>query len=965
MAFVLLTHVGQAQSPYFQQITNRDGLPSMTIYDIHEDKKGYIWLATNAGICYYDGVRFTTLDTPLSKGNSFTNLREDSKGRIYFNNFNSQLFYATYTKTGEVTLPSQIRKQDGIVAFFIDAQDHLWLGTKNKRIYLKKNNATVWNSLSLTSPSFCRNFAQDGKGNVWILFNNIFYQISPQLKIKQRVKTPLDFFRVTISGQKAIFNTSAGRHFYSYDIKKKNWTEVFKDYTRQGSNSLTAITNIDRQKNIWICTTAGTKVYSADFKPLANGVTFFKKKFVGRIIQDREGNYWFATIGHGLFKMSNLDILHFNEQNSKLDFEQVHGLAQDDLGNLYLGTNGDQLYYFDTQQQQITQKYPLPNGDVECLFFVKNIHKLYVENGYLYVFDTDTRQKAGLLYTGFTPKAMSLYQGKYLLIATGQGAYMSATDKQQTVPQNYLEAFPKVNDGVLLREKRSRSVCTEATQDRFWVGYADDLYFYENARAYKFKTPDKQSIIALHMSQSADGTVWVATAQKGIFAIKNKKIYLHLDQSTGLISNYCQRVFKEGDELYIGTNKGLQVYNLESKTSRVFNQEDGLPSNEIRDLIVQKDKIYLATTNGLSVIGKDFNTTNYTPPFIYITGFSLKDKPQKLKAKYELAYDENSLVIKFTGIALRSSGKFRYKYRMVGLDPQWIYSNSTSNVARYAALPSGKYQFQVKCVNEDGIESLETATLDVEIDYPIWEKWWFIALMTLLGLTLIIALFFFRIREIQRKNNLEKALGKAALESLKLQMNPHFIFNAMSAIQRYMLKNDARNASHYLTRFSKLMRAVLENSRNEYISLEQEIEMLEGYLTLQNLKHKGSFEYTITVDENLDPEEVAIPPMFAQPFIENAVEHGIHQMPSGGKISIDFVLDGELILLEICDNGIGLTQGKAQKEGEQATHRSLATQITKERIALYQKSLKKNIYFEVKSSAEGTRVLFRMPYQPL
>lgn len=962
---ILLAQVTQAQSPYFQQITNRDGLPSMTIYDMHEDKKGYIWLATNAGICYYDGVRFTTLDTPSSKGNSFTNLREDSKGRIYFNNFNGQLFYATYAKTGEVTLPSQIRKQDDIIAFFIDAQDRFWLGTKNKWIYLQKNNATAWDSLALTSPSFCRNFAQDSKGNVWLLFNDSFYQITPELKIKQSVKTPLDFFRVTISGQKAIFNTSVGRHFYSYDIEQKNWTEVFKDYTKQGSNSLTSITSIDRQKNIWICTTGGTKVYSADFKPLANGVIFFKKKFVGKVIQDREGNYWFATIGHGLFKMSNWNILHFSEQNSNLDFEQVHCLAQDNLGNLYLGTNGDQLFYFDTQQQQITKKYPLANGDVECLFFVKDTRKLYVENGYLHIFDTDTGQKIGQLYTGYTPKAMSLYRGKYLLIATGEGAYMSATNKQQTLPQNYQAAFSKEDDGILLRKKRSRSVCAETAQKRFWVGYTDDLYYYENARAYKFQTRDKQSIIALNLTQSADGTVWVATAQKGIFAIKNKKISLHLDQSTGLISNYCQRVLKEKEELYIGTNKGLQVYDLASKTSRVFDQEDGLPSNEILDLIVQKDKIYLATDNGLSVIGKDFNTTNYIPPFIYITGFSLKDKPQKIKAQYELAYDENSLVITFTGIALRSSGKFRYKYRMVGLDPQWIYSNSTSNVARYAALPSGKYQFQVKCVNEDGIESLEMATIDVEIGYPIWEKWWFITLAVLLLSTLITVLFFFRIREIQRKNKLEKALGKATLESLKLQMNPHFIFNAMSAIQRYMLKNDARNASHYLTRFSKLMRAVLENARNEYISLEQEIEMLEGYLALQNLKHNGSFEYTITVDENLDPEEVAIPPMFAQPFIENAVEHGVGQMASGGMITIDFGLDGELILLKICDNGIGLEQGRAQQSMEQNTHRSLATQITKERIALYQKSLKKNIYFEVSSLEQGTQVLFRMPYQLL
>ncbi|HAS40728.1 MAG TPA: hypothetical protein DCS93_09630 [Microscillaceae bacterium] len=951
-----------AQSPYSQQITNRDGLPSMTIYDIHEDKKGYIWLATNAGICYYDGVHFNTLEVPLSKGKAFTNLRENSKGRIYFNNFNGQLFYATYAKTYEVTLPAEM---DGINALVVDQQDRLWIGTRNSRVYLKKNNTSSWKYVTFKPPIpiFCRNFAQDSKGNIWILFDKYFYQITPQLTVSQKIKTPANITWVTIVGKMAIFNTANTKLFYSYDLEKKHWSKIFEDDDIKKLNALTNGTSIDRKKNIWVCSNRGTRAYSADFKPLANSLTYFENKYVGRVIQDREQNYWFATIGHGLFKMPNKEAVNFNELNSTLEFEQVNCLAQDNSGNLFIGTNGNQLFYFDTQQQQITQKHALKTGDVECMFYDKIDRNLYVENGDLHLFDVTKKRIAGVLYTGYTPKAMSLYKDDYLLVATGGGAYMAAIREQKRLPQKYRDAFLKKRDGILLRKKRSRSICAESQASRFWVGYADDLYYYENAKAYPFKTADKQSIIALHITQDAEGVIWIATSQKGVFAVKNKQIIKHLDKSNGLISNYCQRVYKEGNDLYIATNKGLQVYDLKNERSKIFDQEDGLPSNEIKDLVVQKDKIYLATANGLSVIGKKFNSTNYIPPLIYLTGLSLKDRPQQLQKKYQLGYNENNLVIRFTGIAMRSSGRFRYKYRMVGLDSQWTYSNSTSNFARYSSLPSGRYQFQVKAVNEDGIESKETATVDLDIDYPVWEKWWFVSLMILLGLSLVSAIFFYRIREIQRKNNLEKALGKASLESLKLQMNPHFIFNAMSAIQRYMLKNDARNASHYLTRFSKLMRAVLENSRAEYISLEQEIEMLEGYLTLQNLKHRGSFEYNISVDEHLDPEEIAIPPMFAQPFIENAVEHGIGHMPTEGKITLSFVLEGEVILLKIHDNGVGIDQGKSPREDAQVSHRSLATQITKERIALYQKSLKKNIYFEVKHLEQGTQVTFRIPYK--
>lgn len=952
-----------AQSPYSQQITNRDGLPSMTIYDIHEDKKGYIWLATNAGICYYDGVRFHTLDVPLSKGNAFTNLQENSQGEIYFHNFNGQLFYATYEQTHEVAIPAEI---DEINALLIDHQDHLWLGSKNNRIFLKTNSVTPWKFIDLPqgAPSYCRNFVQTTQGDIWILFNQYFYHVTPQLTIREQVKTPQEFFRVTLSGTKAIFNTTNKAAFYSYDLQQKRWAKIFEDPVVKTSSVFTNITSIDNQQNIWICTNRGTRAYTADFEPLAGGFTFFNNKFIGRVIQDREKNYWFTTIGHGLFKMPNKDVLYFDEENSPLEFEQVNCLAQDSLGNLFMGTNGNILFYFDTQQQQITQKHALENGDVECLFYDKAAHMLYVENGSLHLFDVDKKRVVDLLYTGYTPKAMSLYQQKYLLIATGYGAYMSTIRPNYNLPLAYQKAFTKQGKGILLRKKRSRSICAEQSKDRFWVGYTDELYYYENAQAHIFKTANNQSIIALHMAQDSQGVVWVATAQKGVFAIKDKKIVQHLHKDNGLISNYCQRIYREKEHLYIATNQGLQTYHLKSGQSRVFDQEDGLPSNEIKDLVVQKDKIYLATSNGLSVINKGFNTTNRIPPFIYITGFDLEDQPQKLKKSYKLAYNQNNLVIRFTGIAMRSSGKFRYKYRMVGLDKKWTYVNSTSNFSRYVALPSGQYTLEVKAVNEDDIESKETATVHLLVATPIWQKWWFIVGMSLLALLGTSAIFFYRIREIQRKNNLEKALGKASLESLKLQMNPHFIFNAMSAIQRYMLKNDARNASHYLTRFSKLMRAVLENSRAEYIALEQEIEMLEGYLTLQNLKHGGHFEYYIEVDPTLDPEEVAVPPMFAQPFIENAVEHGIREMPSEGKIYISFRPDGELILLEIRDNGVGIGQSTPHQHSE-VPHRSLATQITKERIALYQKSLRKDIYFEVKSLNQGTQVVFRLPYELL
>lgn len=229
-----------------------------------------------------------------------------------------------------------------------------------------------------------------------------------------------------------------------------------------------------------------------------------------------------------------------------------------------------------------------------------------------------------------------------------------------------------------------------------------------------------------------------------------------------------------------------------------------------------------------------------------------------------------------------------------------------------------------------------------------------LVLISLLG---IILYLFFR----QKRLKLKQKAQAIEQKLLRVQMNPHFIFNALTAIQEYMFKAESQKAGLYLMKFSKLMRQILENSRNEYISLDKEINMLENYLSLQNLKQKIPFEYEIRVDNNINTEETAIPPMFAQPFVENAIEHGISQLEGKGKIDINFSLKNNQVILEVRDNGIGIQQSKVSQQNKK--HQSLATQITKERIDIFRRSFKKNINFEVQNLQQGTAIIFRLPYQ--
>lgn len=226
---------------------------------------------------------------------------------------------------------------------------------------------------------------------------------------------------------------------------------------------------------------------------------------------------------------------------------------------------------------------------------------------------------------------------------------------------------------------------------------------------------------------------------------------------------------------------------------------------------------------------------------------------------------------------------------------------------------------------------------------------------------LLIFVVYIRRKDRKRIRNLEQRL-------LLSQMNPHFVFNSLTAIQSYIFRNEPHMAGKYMSSFSKLVRLILENSRSELIPIRREEETLTHYLELQCLRFEGKFEYTIAVDENIDREYHAIPPMLAQPFIENAIEHGIIHLSEKGVISIRFLLQNNFIVLEVEDNGLGIDSTAPASQKKWKEYKSLATTITRERLSTLRESVGQRITMEIKdlkSEAEGQRrgtlVRFNIP----
>jgi sensor histidine kinase YesM len=204
---------------------------------------------------------------------------------------------------------------------------------------------------------------------------------------------------------------------------------------------------------------------------------------------------------------------------------------------------------------------------------------------------------------------------------------------------------------------------------------------------------------------------------------------------------------------------------------------------------------------------------------------------------------------------------------------------------------------------------------------------------------------------------------------LRSQMNPHFIFNSLANIQEFIWNKDAFTANEYLSSFSKLVRLILENSRNDFVPVEKEISTIQNYLTLQKLRYSDKLEYTIEVDPKIDEEEMLIPPMLVQPFIENSIEHGISGKETTGHIHVKFSLEGDQINIEVKDDGIGFKKSSELKKDKKTDHQSLAMTITQERLLMHYKKYKRKIQLTISDLMDdnkqvtGAKVIFGIPYQ--
>ncbi len=742
---------------------------------------------------------------------------------------------------------------------------------------------------------------------------------------------------------------------FSFDnqfIWFRNNKILFEKKFGQTGKSITAL-YVDKENNVWISIDA-YGVYFHSKGNMNEPQLLFKDKTVTSILQDAENNYWFSTLEDGVYMAPSTQIRIFNESSGYDNFKILALEARQN--EIFFSTKDYKIFILNLKENTINQFNP--PKEIAGFNYIRDIllqhsnSTLWFIGSNSYRLSPDQQVSAITGLKNIKPYMAIEKNNANILIATFEGVveYQDDTLFQKCSMSSY-------NNHIL--------TVYEDNEGAIYFGSIDGLYKYYDERIYYLG--DKYPLFRSRISdiKAADQLLLFGTRGEGLI-LKRDSLIRHVTTEDGLCSNMINCIYPLNDtNIWIGTNSGLNnliihdIFEIEYDILK-YTMWDGLPSNEVKDIIYYQDRLWLGTNNGLASFSPETLKNPDIPPRLHLNKITVNDIDTTLIDLSNLIYNQNNITFYFKGINFRFPGDVSYKYRLKGLNDHWIKTKNTS--ASFFSLPPGTYTFEVISGNTGRVWNKNPLTVHFTIMKHFTQTTLF-----LIGVILLLALIIAGIVLIILRNQKKQAMNKrnillSELKALRSQMNPHFIFNSMNSIQHFILEQETESANLYLGNFSSLMRKILENSKHNYIKLSEELESIELYLDLEKLRFENKFDFVINLEDDIDRELIRIPPMLIQPYIENAILHGLVPMKEKGLLLLSFnLLEKNTILCAVKDNGIG------RKEANKINvlrkkHRSTGMKNIEERLEILNKMNRSNMKVKIidlynqKGEASGTEV---------
>jgi len=934
----------------------KEGMAGSTVYMLAQDKLGFIWFGTEAGLSRFNGSTFENFTTEDGlPDNEVLNIFSALDGRLWVQCFKNDISYIEPSVSRNIihTVSMEDLKDK---AYF------RWSNYKDSSIYLFGSGAYRFKPARQSITCFRQNHmpvldVEEYQGHrYWMTANGYYRDIvdSAHLLVDSR-KYPatLNTFMVF---HEHYFMFNAGSAAMVYDLNNPGVVhqELLCD-TRIQSLYL------DREHFLWIALMNNEVLkYSMD----NDGLWRLQKRIIfpsaiSAMLQDKEGNHWFTTLGDGVYMLPLGNIRSF-DRRSGLSSNNILCLAEGIKGEVLAGSDyadldiiaHDGLHAINFGQEYSYNRLIGVVGDSERIY-------AGTDRG-LFCYTRNTQQISAVAAPGTVKKLTKIGDSIYVCTHSGLSVVNMKTGRIDTI--NYSSRF---------------TACTIDNQGRILVGLVDGLYYLNKqglTRVPLKGTPNHFRVTQILKDKAGD--IWVSTHATGLYVIRDEKVLGHYRAVDGLLSDIVRNIYiDKKNRLWASTNLGLNcmVYDTTAKDHvriKSFTQENGLKDNNVSDVLMVDSTIWVSTANGISLLPDVQEVSNTTFP-IYLIRCQIGEIDTTIRPNYELPYDRNSISFGFVGISYRSMGAITYFYKVDELDKEWK-STKLKELA-FNALAPGTYHLHIRAVDALGRKSSGEITTSITIKEAWFRSWWFylLSLVLLVSFFLGIFLFAFKTYRDRREERIQtnKTISELELQAIRTQINPHFIFNCLNGIQHSMLNGDFTQTNAYLSNFAQMVRKSFEYSKQNFLSFQEEIGFIRNYLFLENLRFGKKFQFQILVDGDIDESLQAVPAFVIQPFIENAINHGLrYRNDELGTLEIRFTRSGKMVKVTILDNGIGIKKSTEIYKKQRPNHHSKGMELSLKRIDALNKIYQKHISIvfydrsELTPPMEGTLVEILFDY---
>jgi len=998
-----------AQSDYFLNLNSNGGLSQNSVTSIAMDSAGFVWIATLDGLNRYDGRSFKVYNkyfanqTPTSSLN-IGKVLVDRRGDIWLIP-ETQIPECRNGSTGDFTQFTDLKnsycmlqRNNGDLIFGAN-KGMLRILNRDKQvcqtIYIDKNESNGFNIYDM---------CEDKSNRIWVASSKGIYMLSgSKLQNIRKVTDISDDIQYCsiFCFKNDIWASSIRKGLYRLKNNRAEKVEYLGNLKLPDDLTVYSMA-AQSSGRIWLGT-YGYGIYSFDpvtnlaknYKAVKNKRNWLNYNYFLSLLVDKYDNVWMGSDGNGIYIKK--DDFHFNSltnEDAPLDynFSQARSIYADSAGvwvgnwqnGLYYIQNISDRYKWNKQQSYVSETdldnsiaiAKTPDGDIFVATAYNGLFKKQRNEKYfraIRLFNDNPPNTTGIT-------TMKLINDNELIIGTQYHGLLKYLIREDiTIGYNIPQAHTAPS---VIR-------CLETdNQGSLWIGFDNNGYAALDLAGMRIRyfagRSEAESIqnIKCLTYDAMRKKIWIGTGNNGIFMHDiPAKTARKLIAESELLNNtvYSIEIDRRG-RLWFSTNKGISMlaFNGDQKPLLTnFSLDEGLQALEFNTGAAFQDRqgnIYFGGINGINWFDPALYNMRISEPVCYINNILVNQK--KLNSKQEceeirslkLNYDDNDITFDVRTLDIGSNSSAVYKYILEGVSKDWTYTGTNNLFTFY--LPSGHFRFVV-VASTDGINWSKPRAVEIVIKIVWYKRFWFFisAFTAFVVLGYLYFNFLVKVRTKAKKLEFEfqKEVERLQSVALRSQMNPHFVFNCLNAIEYIIIDKNYTKALEYLNKFSKLLRFSLENSRINEIVLKNELEIVQLYVDLEKLRFEDNLSFSIYLSQKIDPDNMIVPPLILQPIVENAIKHGLLQKNEECHLSIYMDIIEGYLTCTIVDNGIGRTNAMKSKSKFSAKKESLGIHTTKARLTILYTYPPDILPVEIidlfndQNRPIGTKVILRIP----